>query len=52
MLPGVVRLLVATFHTSDARVPNVVSDLVPDDQTAVGMVEAREVEAVRTVASV
>lgn len=52
MLPGVVRVDVATFQTSDARVPNVVSDRVADDQTLIGMVEARDVEAVRTVASV
>ena len=50
--PGVVRVEVATFQTSAARVPKVVSERVAADQTLVGMVEAREVEAVRTVASV
>jgi hypothetical protein len=44
---------VATFQTSAAKVPKFESVLVlPLPQTAVGMVEAREVEAVRTVASV
>jgi len=52
MLPGVVRLEVATFQTADTRVPKVSSERPLTAQTAVGMVEAREVEAVRTVASV
>ena len=48
VVPGVVTEEVATFQTSAARVPNVVSDLVPFAQTAVGMVENSEVEAVRS----
>ena len=52
MVPRVVSVEVATFQTSEARVPKVVSERVPDDQTLRGMVEASEVEAVRTVASV
>ena len=39
MEPGVVRVVVATFHTSAARVPKVVRDLAVLAQTAVGMVE-------------
>jgi hypothetical protein len=50
--PGVVRVVVATFHTSAARVPKVVRDLAVLAQTAVGMVARSDVEAVRTVASV
>ena len=52
MVPAVVRVAVATFQTSAARVPNVVSERVADDQTLSGIVAAREVEAVRTVAAV
>jgi hypothetical protein len=52
ILPGVVRVDVATFHTSAASVPKVVRERVAEDQTLRGMVEAREVEAVRTIASV
>jgi len=52
VVPGVVKVDVATFQTSDARVPKVVSERVPLAQTAVGMVEAKEVEAVRTVEAV
>ena len=48
MVPAVVRVDVATFHTSDASVPKVVRERVAEDQTARGMVAAREVEAVRT----
>ena len=42
----------ATFQTSDANVPKLESVRVPFAQTAVGMVEAKDVEAVSTVASV
>ena len=42
----------ATFQTSDASVPKFESVRVPEAQTAVGMVEAKDVEAVKTVASV
>ena len=35
MSPAPVRVRVAEPHTSDARVPKVVRDLVPADQTAV-----------------
>ena len=52
MVPLFVSVEVATFQTSAASVPNVVSERVPADQTAAGMVDANEVEAVRTVASV
>lgn len=52
MLPGAVKVEVATFHTSDTRLPNVVNDLVALDQTFSGIVAAKEVLAVRTVASV
>ena len=52
MVPAVVRVAVAIFQTSDAKVPNVVRERVPLDQTLSGIVAAREVEAVRTVASV
>jgi hypothetical protein len=44
-----VSVLVPFVQTSAARVPNVVRDLVVADQTAVGIVEASEVEAVKTV---
>jgi len=40
------------FQTSEARVPKVVSDRVPLDQTFRGMVDARDVDAVNTVALV
>ena len=52
IVPAFVRVEVAMFHTSEAREPKVVRVRVPFSQTAVGMVEAREVEAVNTVASV
>ena len=52
MVPADVRVVVATFHTSAARVPKVVRDRVPFAQTLSGIFEAREVDAVRTVASV
>jgi len=50
-VPAVVRVDVAIFQTSDASVPNVVRERVPLDQTLSGIVEAREVDAVSTVAS-
>ena len=50
--PVVVSERVLFVHTSAANVPKLVSERVPTAHTAVGMVEAREVEAVRTVASV
>ena len=40
------------FQTSDASVPKLESVRVPFAQTAVGIVEAKDVEAVKTVASV
>jgi hypothetical protein len=52
IVPALVRVEVATFQTSEASVPKVVRERVPADQTAVGMVEASDVEAVRTVESV
>jgi len=52
IVPALVRVLVATFQTADTRVPKVSRERPLTAQTAVGMVEAREVEAVRTVASV
>ena len=52
VVPAVVRVDVATFHTSAASVPNVVRERVELAQTAVGIVEANEDEAVKTVASV
>jgi hypothetical protein len=52
IVPAVVSVLVATFQTSAARVPNVVSERVPFAQTAVGIVEASEVDAFSTVAFV
>ena len=52
IVPGVVRVEVATLHTSDARVPNDVRVLVAFNQTLTGMFEANEVEAVSTVALV
>ena len=52
MVPAVVRVDVAIFHTSAARVPNVVRDREADDQTLSGIVAARDVDAVNTVASV
>ena len=50
--PGVVRVDVATFQTSAASVPKVVRDRVAEDQTLSGIVAAKDVEAVETVASV
>ena len=50
--PGAVKVLVATFHTADTREPNISRERPVTDQTAVGMVAANDVEAVRTVASV
>jgi hypothetical protein len=50
--PGVVRVEVAIFHTSEARVPKVVSVRVADVQTLSGMFAAKDVDAVRTVALV
>jgi len=47
-----VRVRVPFVQTSEARVPKVVRDRAVDDQTLRGMVEAKDVEAVRTVASV
>ena len=52
IVPGLVSVEVAIFQTSAARAPKVVRDLEPDDQTLRGMVDARDVLAVRTVASV
>ena len=52
IVPVFVRVEVATFQTSAARVPKLESVLPVVAQTAVGMVEARLVEAVRTVESV
>ena len=52
IVPGFVRVDVATFHTSAARVPKVVRERVPDDQTLRGILDARDVDAVNTVASV
>ena len=50
--PDVIRVEVATFHTSAAKVPNVVRLRVADAQTFTGIVAASEVEAVSTVALV
>ena len=47
--PREVRVRVVFPHTSATSVPNVVRERDPDDHTAVGIVEARLVEAVRTV---
>jgi hypothetical protein len=47
-----VNVLVPFVHTSAAKVPKVVREREVADQTAVGIVEASEVEAVRTVALV
>ena len=47
-----VSVRVPLAHTSAARVPNVVSERDADDQTLSGIVEARDVEAVNTVALV
>ena len=52
MVPPAVRVEEATFHTSEASVPKFERVRPEEDQTAVGMVEARDVEAVRTVESV
>jgi hypothetical protein len=52
IVPVPVKVDVATFHTSAARVPNVVRDRVAFAQTANGIVAASEVEAVNTVAFV
>ena len=50
--PREVSVRVPFVHTSAANVPKVVRERDPLAQTAVGMVAASEVEAVRTVASV
>ena len=47
-----VSVRVPFVHTSAANVPNVVSERLVAAQTAVGMVEAREVEAVKILALV
>ena len=47
-----VRVRVPFVQTSAASVPNVVRDLEAEDHTASGMDEARDVEAVSTVAFV
>ena len=47
-----VRVLVPFAHTSAASVPNVVKDLDADAHTLIGIVEANDVDAVRTVAVV
>ena len=47
-----VRVRVALPQMSDTKVPKVVSERVPFAHTAVGIVEASDVEAVRTVALV
>ncbi len=52
MLPGVVNVDVAMFQTSDANVPNDVKERVAFAQTARGIVAARDVDAVSTVAFV
>jgi len=53
VVPAATTLEVATFQTSEARVPKLERVLVLAlPQTAVGIVDASEVEAVRTVASV
>jgi hypothetical protein len=49
---ALVSVRVLFSQTSAARVPNVVRDRAPEAQTAVGMVEASEVDAFRTVAFV
>jgi hypothetical protein len=50
--PAVTMLEVATFQTSEAKVPKVVRDRVADAQTLSGMVAPSEVDAVKTVALV
>ena len=52
MVPAVVRVDDATFQTSEAKVPKLERVRVLLAQTAVGIVEAKDVEAVSTVASV
>ena len=52
VVPATVSVEVATFQTSAAKLPKFVRVRVPAAQTAVGMVDASEVEAVKTVASV
>ena len=52
IVPAVVSVDVATFHTSAASVPKFVSERLADDQTLSGIVAARDVDAVRTVAFV
>jgi len=52
IVPVVVNVDVATFQTSEANEPNVVSDLAPFAQTANGIVAASDVDAVNTVAFV
>jgi hypothetical protein len=48
VVPGVVSVDVATFQTSAAKVPNVVSERVPFAHTATGIVDARLEDAVST----
>lgn len=52
IVPAPVSVDDATSQTSAAKVPNVVNDLVPLAQTAVGIVATRDDDAVRTVALV
>jgi hypothetical protein len=51
-VPAAVKVEVAIFQTSAARLPKVVRLLVPFAHTAVGMVAASDEEAVRTSACV
>ena len=48
---GVVKVDVATFQTAATSPPKLLKE-APVDQTLMGIVDASEVEAVRTVASV
>ena len=50
--PAVESVEVATFQTADTRVPNVSSERPLTDQTFKGIVDASDVDAVRTVAFV
>ena len=52
ILPPEVSVRVPLAQTSETSVPNVVSDRVPELQTAVGMVAARDDEAVKMSACV
>ena len=52
IVPAVVSVDVATFQTAETSDPKVSSERPLTDHTLSGIVEAREVEAVRTVASV